>query len=128
MLLLTFSYGVQSKQETSGLYLFLPNGNAQPVPVIKPLIKVCKGKYISYVEVSLSQIKHRVVVYSHPGFERYAIEVKNLVDIRNERNFELSMKVSTDIESENTFYTDLNGFQVSKNTDMFRTSFRISYA
>jgi len=36
-----------------------------------------------------------------------------VVDIRNENNFELVMKLETDVASGNLFYTDLNGFQVT---------------
>jgi len=40
------------------------------------------------------------------------IEIRNLVDIRQESNYELSMRVTTEVENNNIFYTDLNGFQV----------------
>ncbi|CAG7713856.1 unnamed protein product [Allacma fusca] len=106
------SYGAQSRSETSGLYLFFPDGNAVPLPVVKPLIRVIKGKFQSYVEVWLTQVKHRVTIFNHPGFEHYAIEIKNLVDIRREKNYELSMKIATDINSKTAFQTDLNGFQM----------------
>ncbi len=35
-----------------------------------------------------------------------------MVDIRDQNNKELAMRLVTDIESGDTFYTDLNGFQV----------------
>lgn len=41
----------------------------------------------------------------------FALEMYNLVDIRAERDFELVMRLNTDIKNED-FYTDLNGFQV----------------
>ena len=37
----------------------------------------------------------------------------NLVDIRNEINFELAVRISTDVQNtEGELFTDLNGFQV----------------
>lgn len=51
---------------------------------------------------------------SFTGSEENIIELQNLVDIRNEHNFEIAMKLSTSIKNQETFYTDLNGFQVCK--------------
>lgn len=36
-----------------------------------------------------------------------------MVDIRDQTNKELAMRLVTDIQSRDVFYTDLNGFQVS---------------
>ena len=46
------------------------------------------------------------------GSDASNIEVQNLVDIKMEPNFELAMRLSTDIKNEGIFYTDLNGLQV----------------
>lgn len=35
-----------------------------------------------------------------------------MVDIRDQNNKELAMRLVTDIQNGETFYTDLNGFQV----------------
>lgn len=40
------------------------------------------------------------------------VEIQNLVDIRQQMNYELSMRVTTEVNNDNIFYTDLNGFQV----------------
>ena len=40
------------------------------------------------------------------------INIANLVDIKTENNRELIMRVKTDVQNGDTFYTDLNGFQV----------------
>ena len=41
--------------------------------------------------------------------------MNNIVDIRSERNFEIAMRLHSDINNEaGEFYTDLNGFQMIK--------------
>lgn len=40
------------------------------------------------------------------------IEIHNLVDITQEMNYELSMRVITEVKNNDIFYTDLNGYQV----------------
>lgn len=44
--------------------------------------------------------------------EGLSLDVSCLVDIRDHVNKELALRFSTDIESDDTFFTDLNGFQV----------------
>ena len=47
------------------------------------------------------------------GVDGQTIDVSNTVDIRNENDIELAMRMVTNIQNENgEFYTDLNGFQV----------------
>ncbi|XP_053910755.1 alpha-mannosidase 2 [Cuculus canorus] len=46
------------------------------------------------------------------GLEGQSLEVSNIVDIRGEYNRELAMRISSDINSQNRFYTDLNGYQI----------------
>ena len=49
------------------------------------------------------------------GTDGLTVDIYNLVDIRDEMNFELGMKVSTDIKNKDReFCSDLNGFQVCR--------------
>lgn len=48
-----------------------------------------------------------------PGVEGLSLDVSSLVDIRDYVNKELALRVRTDIDSQGTFFTDLNGFQVT---------------
>lgn len=40
------------------------------------------------------------------------LEISNLIDITHQTNYELAMRFSTNIKSNDEFYTDLNGYQV----------------
>lgn len=46
------------------------------------------------------------------GADGLGIEIENLVDISMTQNFELVMRLSTNINSTDEFFTDLNGFQI----------------
>ncbi len=41
-----------------------------------------------------------------------SVNIINLVDIKSESNKDFGMRITTDVKSGDTFYTDLNGFQV----------------
>uniref|UniRef100_A0A8C3IKL8 Glycosyl hydrolase family 38 C-terminal domain-containing protein n=1 Tax=Chrysemys picta bellii TaxID=8478 RepID=A0A8C3IKL8_CHRPI len=46
------------------------------------------------------------------GVEGLSLDVSCLVDIRDHVNKEMALRLSTSIASEDTFFTDLNGFQI----------------
>lgn len=48
-----------------------------------------------------------------PGVEGLSLDLSSLVDIRDYVNKELALRIRTDIDSQATFFTDLNGFQVT---------------
>ncbi|KAJ7423563.1 alpha-mannosidase 2 isoform X3 [Pitangus sulphuratus] len=82
-------YGTTSNRDKSGAYLFLPDGDAK-------------------VQISKNIL----------GLEGQSLEVSNIVDIRGEYNRELAMRISSDINSRNRFYTDLNGYQIQPRLTM----------
>ena len=47
-----------------------------------------------------------------PGVDGLSVDFTTTVDIRDQTNKELAMRLVTDIQSGDVFYTDLNGFQV----------------
>ena len=49
-----------------------------------------------------------------PGVDGLSVELSTTVDIRDQANKELAMRLVTDIQSGDVFHTDLNGFQVSR--------------
>lgn len=52
-------------------------------------------------------------IFYPSGIDGLSLDITTLVDIREQNNKELAMRLVTDIQSEDKFYTDLNGFQVS---------------
>ncbi|GLV40323.1 alpha-Mannosidase class II a [Carabus blaptoides fortunei] len=105
-------YGVRQSSERSGAYLFLPDGDAQPLTIESTTVKVIEGPILSSVIVQLPKVHHVVILYNSPGADSLGLEIQNTVDISEMSNFELVMRLSTNINSTSEFFTDLNGFQV----------------
>ncbi|XP_023068028.1 alpha-mannosidase 2 isoform X1 [Piliocolobus tephrosceles] len=106
-------YGTTIKRDKSGAYLFLPDGNAKPyVYTTPPFVRVTHGRIYSEVTCFFDHVTHRVRLYHIQGLEGQSVEVSNIVDIRKVYNREIAMKISSDIKSQNRFYTDLNGYQI----------------
>jgi hypothetical protein len=53
-----------------------------------------------------------VCLSSSAGLASDVLTVRNLVNIRSTKNYELAMRLVSDVDNGNTFFTDLNGFQV----------------
>ncbi|CAG7836722.1 unnamed protein product, partial [Allacma fusca] len=111
---LTFRY--YNSKHGSGVYSFNPRGKQSlPIQADLPPIVIVEGKLQSYVEVWLPTVKHKLTLYNTKGFEDYALDIKNTIDITQLFNFELLMRITTNISSNNTFYTDnSNGFQMMR--------------
>lgn len=112
-------YGTTSKKDKSGAYLFLPDGKAKPyVYTTQPLVRVQRGRFYSEVTCFLEHVSHSVRLYNIQGIEGQSVEVSNIVDIRKEHNREIAMRISSSINSQNRFYTDLNGYQIQPRMTM----------
>uniref|UniRef100_A0A8B9TDH4 Alpha-mannosidase n=1 Tax=Anas platyrhynchos TaxID=8839 RepID=A0A8B9TDH4_ANAPL len=110
-------YGTRTSKDKSGAYLFLPDGEAKPyTPKEPPVVRVTEGPFFSEVSSYYQHVQTVVRLYNVPGGTSGAVAcpwtVSCLVDIRDHVNKELALRFSTDIESEDTFFTDLNGFQI----------------
>ncbi|XP_030353701.1 alpha-mannosidase 2x isoform X4 [Strigops habroptila] len=106
-------YGTRTSKDKSGAYLFLPDGEAKPyAPKDSPVVRVTEGPLFSEVASYYQHVQTVVRLYNVPGVEGLSLDVSCLVDIRDHINKELALRFSTDIESEDTFFTDLNGFQI----------------
>nr|XP_051709547.1 alpha-mannosidase 2 isoform X1 [Oryctolagus cuniculus] len=112
-------YGTTNKRDKSGAYLFLPDGSAKPYVYEKPpFVTVTRGRMYSEVSCFFDHVTHRVRLYHIQGIEGQSVEVSNIVDIRNSFNREIAMRISSEINSQNKFYTDLNGYQIQPRMTM----------
>ncbi|XP_051046840.1 alpha-mannosidase 2 [Phodopus roborovskii] len=112
-------YGTTNKRDKSGAYLFLPDGQGQPyVSLRPPFVRVTRGRVYSDVTCFFEHVTHKVRLYNIQGIEGQSMEVSNIVDIRNVHNREIAMRISSKINSQNRFYTDLNGYQIQPRRTM----------
>ncbi len=104
------------KSRGSGAYIFYPAGPAVDNELSsRPVVRVIKGPLVSEIHVLQNLVHHTVRVYNITGPMTSAIEIENIVDIRQMDNKEIIMRLSSDItDHNNTFYTDLNGLYMTK--------------
>ncbi|XP_034249440.1 alpha-mannosidase 2 [Thrips palmi] len=107
-------YGARLGSERSGAYLFLPDKEAQVLSLDRPLIKVIEGPIYNRVEVDLPGVVHSVTLLNSPGVDSAGLEIINKIDITQFANFEMVMRVSSNVRSQDEFFTDLNGLQIVK--------------
>lgn len=104
-------YISRRKNGNSGAYLFLPNGEGTKMFLGNPTILVQQGPLESSVIVGLpfSTLETKISAGSP------AVEIRNLIDLSSKDfdDTEVSMRISSAIKSSDTFYTDLNGMNVS---------------
>ncbi|XP_053557510.1 alpha-mannosidase 2 [Bombina bombina] len=112
-------YGTTNSKDKSGAYLFLPDGEAKPyvIPDL-PVVRITQGSVFSEVVCFLNHMTHTVRLYNVQGLEGQSTEISNILDIRGEFNREIVMKISSNINSQNRFYTDLNGYQIQPRKTM----------
>ncbi|XP_059483421.1 alpha-mannosidase 2 [Neocloeon triangulifer] len=106
-------YGARKGGERSGAYLFLPDGPAKIVTTRQaPLVRVISGPVATQIEVQLPFVLHTATIYNCSGEVGGSIEIVNLVELVDGNNIEIAMRFSSDIESGDTYFTDLNAFQM----------------
>uniref|UniRef100_A0A336LZM5 Alpha-mannosidase n=1 Tax=Culicoides sonorensis TaxID=179676 RepID=A0A336LZM5_CULSO len=110
--------GIQAK---SGAYLFLPNGEATPLPLGEPVVLVSKGPLESSVSTSFPFGIHDTIIRDN------SIEIRNTIDINGMDNTEIVMRLSTNIDSEEIFYTDLNGLNYAKRERFSKIPLQANY-
>uniref|UniRef100_A0AAQ6ANF4 mannosyl-oligosaccharide 1,3-1,6-alpha-mannosidase n=1 Tax=Amphiprion ocellaris TaxID=80972 RepID=A0AAQ6ANF4_AMPOC len=106
-------YGTRPSKDKSGAYLFLPDGKAKPYNQKEPpVVRVVEGPLFSEVVAHYQHFHLVLNCFVFPGVDGYSIDITTMVDIRDQTNKELAMRLVTDIQSGDVFYTDLNGFQM----------------
>uniref|UniRef100_A0A4W6EHL7 Alpha-mannosidase n=1 Tax=Lates calcarifer TaxID=8187 RepID=A0A4W6EHL7_LATCA len=101
-------YGTRPSKDKSGAYLFLPDGKAK---VFSQLL------YLRCLLTSQKALIESPLCNKHTKLQNgimdgLSIDITTMVDIRDQTNKELAMRLVTDIQSGDVFYTDLNGFQM----------------
>jgi len=104
--------------ENSGAYLFMPIGGATSIVSEGDTrsIIVIKGPVVErIITVFPNMMKHRIMSLYQAEDEAIvdSIETTNVVDMQA-TNKELIVRYEAAIDSNNQFYTDLNGFQMQK--------------
>ena len=104
------------KSRNSGAYIFGPAGPAVDSEFpSNPAVRVIKGPLYSEVQVVHTMVNHSVRLYNTSGILGKALEINNVVDMRDHDDKELIMRIETDIQNSNSsFYTDLNGFHIMR--------------
>uniref|UniRef100_A0A8C8J5G3 Alpha-mannosidase n=1 Tax=Oncorhynchus tshawytscha TaxID=74940 RepID=A0A8C8J5G3_ONCTS len=121
-------YGTTSNRDKSGAYLFLPDGEAKMYsPARSPVIRVTKGSVFSEITTSFDHVTHTLRLYNVQGVEGQAVEICNLVDIRREFNHEIAMRLASDVDSKDRFFTDLNGFQIQPRRTMAKLPLQANF-
>uniref|UniRef100_A0A8C6SW36 Alpha-mannosidase n=1 Tax=Neogobius melanostomus TaxID=47308 RepID=A0A8C6SW36_9GOBI len=106
-------YGTRPSKDKSGAYLFLPDGKAKPYSQKEsPVVRVVEGPLFSEVVAHYQHFEQTIRIHNVPGVDGLSMEITTTVDIRDQTNKELAMRLDTDIQSGDIFYTDLNGFQI----------------
>ncbi|XP_063696732.1 alpha-mannosidase 2 [Culicoides brevitarsis] len=108
-------------QQKSGAYLFLPGGEAQPIPLDDPIVLVSKGPIESSVSTSFSFGIHDTILRDN------SVEIRNTIDINGMDNSEIVMRLSTNIDNEEVFYTDLNGLSFAKRERFSKLPLQANY-
>ncbi|XP_071451784.1 alpha-mannosidase 2 [Hetaerina americana] len=132
-------YGARPGTERSGAYLFLPDGEAEvllpgggkggPGGGMSTPIRILQGSLISSVTAFLMPplLQHTVSLWNVPGVEGMGLEIANVVNVSGRSNFELVMRVSTNIRNKVELFTDLNGFQMLRRRRLPRLPLQGNY-
>jgi len=109
-----WEYGTRSRGDKSGAYLFLPDGPGREKKLMNPVVRVVEGKLRSTVTVVQKWMKHIVILNKSPGVDGTGLMIENDVDLTSDgfNNREIAMRISSNVGSGDTFFTDLNGFQM----------------
>uniref|UniRef100_A0A224X5V1 Alpha-mannosidase n=1 Tax=Panstrongylus lignarius TaxID=156445 RepID=A0A224X5V1_9HEMI len=121
-------YSTRHGPGRSGAYLFLPDGEAEPLKPTTSRVIIVEGRLTSQVIVDMPKLVHVVILYNNHGIDGKGIEIHNLVNIEGiNDNYELAMKFSSNINSQDVFYTDLNGIQIIKRKRLNRLPLQGNY-
>ncbi|ELT97980.1 hypothetical protein CAPTEDRAFT_227115 [Capitella teleta] len=117
MSFVTYSTGswVNPLRDKSGAYVFLPDGEAKELQCKQPESVVLRGPVASSVTTFLPLVTQTVTLFAVSGTQGNWVFIENVVNLLGQDNTELAMRLKTNIRNtDGTFFTDLNGFQMQK--------------
>ncbi|XP_023714691.1 alpha-mannosidase 2 [Cryptotermes secundus] len=120
-------YHARQGQERSGAYLFLPDREAETVKWDSSPVRIVEGPLFSQVHMHLPGVQHTVTLVNTQGTDSLGLEVQNVVDISDQVNCELVMRISSNIKNGDDFYTDLNGLQIIRRKRFFKLPLQANY-
>ncbi|CAF1076270.1 unnamed protein product [Didymodactylos carnosus] len=105
-------YGTDSKSN-SGAYLFLPDGVGKEVPSDSDVIvRIQHGKLVSRVDVLDKLYGLQYKLANTDGLDRQILEIGATTFLTMNSDIELALRLSSNINNGQVFFTDLNGFQI----------------
>ena len=113
---LSYGSNINSKDDRSGAYLFIPNGPAKQFSDMNnPKIVMFRGKLISKICARFKYLTHCSSLAHTDSLQAQSLHFENFIDL-NADNEEVVMRLETSVLSKdaNYFYTDLNGFTVQR--------------
>uniref|UniRef100_A0A6Q2YHZ3 Alpha-mannosidase n=1 Tax=Esox lucius TaxID=8010 RepID=A0A6Q2YHZ3_ESOLU len=95
--------------------------------VTEVMIRVTKGSVFSEITTTFDHVTHTLRLYNVQGVDGQAVEICNSVDIRGEFNREIAMRLTSDLDSKDRFFTDLNGFQIQPRRTMAKLPLQANF-
>ncbi|KAI4826042.1 hypothetical protein KUCAC02_021698 [Chaenocephalus aceratus] len=92
-----------------------------------PVVRVVEGPLFSEVVAYYQHFQQTIRIHNVPGVDGLSIEITTAVDIRDQTNKELAMRLVTDIQSGDVFYTDLNGFQMQPRRHLMKLPLQANF-
>ncbi|KAL4226183.1 Alpha-mannosidase 2 [Mactra antiquata] len=103
------------RSKRSGAYIFSPDGDAVPYIQDKPDIKIIRGIVLSEIKAIYKEFSLSTKLYHVDGIKGAGIHISVNFDMsigRNTKDKEIILRIKSDIENANKFFTDQNGFQM----------------
>uniref|UniRef100_A0A914Q8K5 Glycosyl hydrolase family 38 C-terminal domain-containing protein n=1 Tax=Panagrolaimus davidi TaxID=227884 RepID=A0A914Q8K5_9BILA len=104
-----FNWTSPEPNSVSGSYLFLPDGPATELNISLTKLLIVKGflkQQIFAKHSTIIPLLQTIILKKDDNF----VEIQNFVDIRSTADFELGMRLKTNVKGDN-FFTDLNAYQ-----------------
>ncbi|KAH3893393.1 alpha-mannosidase 2x-like [Dreissena polymorpha] len=100
----------------SGAYIFAPEGEATQYLKSTRTIKFTKGPITSEVKTTYDGFSMTLKIYNAQGAKAYGVFIETMIDMShtgmNTMDKEVILRLKSDIDNKNVFFTDQNGYQL----------------